>query len=308
MNIGNNIESEYLIIGAGPAGLQLGYYLEQSGRDYRILEMGDKAGTFFEKFPRHGKLISINKVHTGYDGTEINLRWDWNSLLSDDDQLLFKHYDRDYFPSANSMVRYLGDFAERFALNIQYNCKVVSISKNVNFRVTDAEGKVYISKRLIVATGFSKPYVPKIAGIELAENYNDISVNPEDFANQSVLIIGKGNSAFETADNLVGTTKLMHLVSPNPISMAWKTKYVGHLRAVNNNLLDTYQLKSQNVLHDATISKIEHHGNKFVVTLAYSHAYGEIEDLIYDRVIVCTGFQFDNSIFDESCRPGSDDL
>ncbi len=29
-----------LIIGAGPAGLQLGYYLERSGRDYLILERG----------------------------------------------------------------------------------------------------------------------------------------------------------------------------------------------------------------------------------------------------------------------------
>ncbi|MFN8495013.1 MAG: FAD-dependent monooxygenase [Caldilineaceae bacterium] len=29
---------DYLIIGAGPAGLQLGYFLGKSGRDYLILD------------------------------------------------------------------------------------------------------------------------------------------------------------------------------------------------------------------------------------------------------------------------------
>ena len=296
-------EFDYLIIGAGPAGLQLGYYLEKTGRDYQILEAGEKAGKFFEKFPRHGKLISINKVHTGYEDPEINLRWDWNSLLSDDEQMLFKNYDREYFPSTSSLVEYLGDFAKHYELNIQYNCKVAKIAKEDKFLVTDAEGNTYTAKRLVVATGFSKPYVPPIPGIEFAENYTEVSVNPEDFANQKVLIIGKGNSAFETADNLVGTTALIHLASPNPVRMAWESKYVGHLRAVNNNILDTYQLKSQNAILDATIDSIERQGEKLAVCVSYTHAHGEQETLIYDRVIVCTGFRFDGSMFDESCRP-----
>jgi hypothetical protein len=37
--------------------------------------------------------------------------------------------------------------------------------------------------------------------------------------------------------------------------------------------------------------------------MAYSHAQGEREELLYDRVICCTGFRFDASIFDPSCRP-----
>ena len=31
---------DYLVIGAGPAGLQLGYFLARAGRDYQILEAG----------------------------------------------------------------------------------------------------------------------------------------------------------------------------------------------------------------------------------------------------------------------------
>lgn len=56
---------DYLVIGGGPAGLQLAYFLEQAGRDYLLLEAGRTPGTFFRNFPRHRRLISINKPHTG---------------------------------------------------------------------------------------------------------------------------------------------------------------------------------------------------------------------------------------------------
>lgn len=297
-------EYDYLVIGAGPAGLQIGYYLEKSNHNYAILEAGNAPGTFFKKYPRHRKLISINKRHTGYDDSEINLRWDWNSLLSDNEELLFKHYSKKYFPDADSLVDYLEDFANCFDLNIEYGVKITKITKDKKFILKDQHGKLYSCKHLIIATGCSKLYLPEIPGIELAEQYTSVSVRPDDFENQKILVIGKGNSAFETADNLIDTAAMIHVCSPNPISMAWKTKYVGHLRAVNNNFLDTYQLKSQNLILNAHINNIKQneHG-KFIVNVSYTHANGEVEDLEYDRIIACTGFRFDDSIFDNSCKP-----
>jgi thioredoxin reductase len=304
-NAGGANHSDYLIIGAGPAGLQLGYYLQKAGHDYRILEAGQSAGTFFDKFPRHRTLISSNKVFTGSDDAEINMRFDWNSLLADDDEgLLFKDYTKTYFPPADELVRYLKDWAARYQLNIRYGVRAARISRDELFRVEDTEGNVYTAKRLIIATGFSKPYLPPIPGIELTENYTEVSVDPEEFVNQKVLIIGKGNSAFETADNLIPTAAVIHMASPNPLNLAWKTHFVGHLRAVNNNFLDTYQLKSQNAIIDATIEKIERRDDgKYVVSFSYTHADDEREDLIYDRVIAATGFRLDDSIFDETARP-----
>lgn len=296
-------QGDYLIIGAGPAGLQLGYFLQKAGRDYCILDGSDKPGSFFEKFPRHRKLISINKIHTGYDDSETNLRWDWNSLLSDDETMLFKNYSKEYFPNADVMVNYLSDFANNFHLNINYNVRVVNITKPDAFSVQDEQGNIYLGKRLIIATGLSKPYAPPIPGIELAEEYTDVSIDPEDFKNQNVLIIGKGNSGFETADNLVSTAAVIHVISPASAKMAWKSHYVGHLRAVNNNLLDTYQLKSQNAILDASVNQIRKVGDKLVVSITYSHAQNQTSDLTYDRVINCTGFRFDRSIFDSSCQP-----
>ena len=57
---------DYLVVGAGPAGLQVGYYLEKSNRSYSILEKSEKAGSFFAKYPRHRRLISINKLYTDF--------------------------------------------------------------------------------------------------------------------------------------------------------------------------------------------------------------------------------------------------
>lgn len=299
----------YIILGAGAAGLQMAHSLAQAGHRYLVLESGAGAGNFFAQYPRHRKLISINKVHTGFDDAEKNLRWDWNSLLCDDETLKFKHYSRKYWPHADDLVRYLADFAAQHGLAVRYDTDVVRVERPANgastgFCLTDAQGQRYTADRLIVATGVRKPYIPSIPGIALCENYSDVNVDPETFANQRVLILGKGNSGFEMAELLTETAALIHVCSPNPIKMAWATHHVGHLRAVNNNFLDTYQLKTQNGVLDATVRRIVRRDDgKLVATLAYSHAACETEDIAYDRIVVCTGFRFDADIFVGDARP-----
>ena len=273
-------EIDYLIIGAGPAGLQLAYFLQRAGRDYLILDAADRAGKFFESFPRHDKLLSINKVFTGYEDREAQLRYDWNSLISDDEELAFTQYTSEYFPSARQYARYLRDYAERLALHIQFHTKVAKVeqlnSEGANYLVTDHKGDQYACRALVVATGLSRPYTPDIRGIEHAENYWDCSIDPADYADQRVLVIGKGNSAFETANHLTHVTRVTHLCSPQ-LNQAWRGRrhFFGHLRAVNNDFLDTYVLKGQNSVLDATIDRIEKVDGEYLVDITYTHADGQ---------------------------------
>ncbi|GAA0527699.1 NAD(P)-binding domain-containing protein [Paractinoplanes ferrugineus] len=290
---------DYLIIGAGPAGLQLASLLDRDGHDYLVLEAGPSAGTFFRTYPRHRQLISINKVWTGSDDPEFNLRSDWNSLL---DTRSFRDYSSAYFPAADDLVRYLGDVAAD--LRIRFDTRVTRISRRDGVFVVTAGAEPFTARRLIMATGVSRIHVPDIPGIAHAEFYDTVSTDPADFVNQRVLIIGKGNSAFETADALTPTAAVIHVAGPHAVRLAWQTHYVGHLRAVNNNFLDTYQLKSQNSVLDGTIEDITaRDGGGLRVTFRYARTVEKLRILDYDRVIACTGFAFDASAFDESCRP-----
>jgi len=317
-----------LIVGAGPAGLQLGHYLQESARRYLIVEAGDGAGAFFTRFPRHRTLISVNKVHTGWDDPELNLRMDWNSLLSDDPELLFTKYSERYFPAADDYVRYLRDFAERRGLAVRYGTRIRRISRpggpgpgsgsgsgseneaaaaagpRPPFEVTADDGTVFRARTVVAATGLSQPYLPPIPGIETAEPYTEVSVDPEEFTGKRVLILGKGNSAFETADNLVEKAAVIHVAGPHSVQLAWRTHFVGHLRAVNNNFLDTYQLKSQNAVLDGTVQSIDRAPDGgYRVTVSFARADEVTKDIHYDRVIVATGFRFDDSIFAPEVRP-----
>ncbi|HEX6578994.1 MAG TPA: NAD(P)-binding domain-containing protein, partial [Jiangellaceae bacterium] len=301
---------DYLVIGAGPAGLQLGYFLDRAGRDYVILEAGSAPGRFFQTFPRHRRMISINKPHTGHDDPELTLRWDWNSLLSDDPELRFTRYTDRYFPDADDYLRYLDDFATTHALRIHFDTRVVEVARppvdgngSGGFLVTDASGRRYHAKRVIAATGFTEPYIPPIPGIETAERYVDVPIDPEGFTDQRVLLIGKGNSAFETADHLTEHAAVIHIAGPSSIRFAWRTHFIGHLRAVNARFLDTYQLKTQNSVLDCTIKRIEPRADgRYLVAVDYLRRDGTAE-FVYDRVIACTGFRMDATIFAPECRP-----
>ena len=101
---------DYIIIGAGPAGLQTAYFFQKFNQDYLVLERSNNVGSFFKKYSIHRKLISINKVNTGSQRLDFNLRQDWNSLISDNPKLLMKYYTSEYFPSPEVYLQYLKDY------------------------------------------------------------------------------------------------------------------------------------------------------------------------------------------------------
>ncbi|GGY87869.1 pyridine nucleotide-disulfide oxidoreductase [Streptomyces nitrosporeus] len=173
-----------------------------------------------------------------------------------------------------------------------------------DYAVLDGGGRSWQAERLVMATGVSRLHEPPVPGLGLAERYDTFDPGPASFTDQRVLVIGKGNSAFETADGLMEKAAVIHVAGPRSVEFAWKTHCLGHLRAVNNNFLDTYQLKSQNAVLDGTVESIEKSGGGgFRVMLRYARTTEPPRELHYDRVIVCTGFRFDASVSDETCRP-----
>jgi len=308
---------QYCVIGAGPSGLQMGYFLERAGRNYIIFEKSNTPGNFYTKYPRHRTLISINKRNTGSTNKEFNWRHDWNSLLSDDDSLQMRHYSRKMFPSADKLVDYLRDYHAKLGLKVQFDTEISGIVKLTDpstgdyvFTMKDQNGQSYLCQTLLVATGAATPIIPEFAGLEHTIGYEDVPIDGESFEGQSVLILGRGNAAFETADAIYGNTNYIHMVARTRVRLSWSTHYVGDIRGVNNGLLDTYQLKSLDGLAELDVK-----GMNITKTpdgrLAVLPAQGgKYEDMgvgdnypfrdQFDSVIRCLGFKFDDSIFASS--------
>lgn len=297
------VTARYIIVGAGPAGLQLSYYLQQAGSDYVTLEQAEAPAEFFRQFPRHRKLISLNKVHTTSDDPEIRLRWDWNSLLHEPADTPFGKYSSDYFPHADDMVRYLADFQRYHQLAVRFGVSVERVERVEGGFVVHTNGPTLTCECLIMATGWGRPNIPAIPGIEHAIGYEDMAVDPAHYADQRVLILGKGNSAFETASAILGHASMIHLASPRPLRLAWDTKHPGDVRGHHGAVLDSYQFKTLHSVLDCTVDEIRPVGDKFEAHITYTHADGETAVMEYESVIRCTGFAMDTSLFDPGCQP-----
>jgi thioredoxin reductase/uncharacterized protein with PQ loop repeat len=304
---------KYIIIGAGPGGIQMGYFLEKHNRDYVILEKNDTAGSFFAKYPIHRKLISINKKFNYFTEEDFNWRHDWNSLLSDDPSMRFTEYTDDLFPNAGILYQYLQDFAKHFQLNINYNVTVNKIKKDSdgNFLISTSTGQIYKCEVLLSALGPVLPMIPDdVEGIELTMGYEDQTLDVEMFRNKRVGIIGQGNSAFETADYLSGVAAFVHVLVKHPVRFAWETHFVGDLRAVNNNIYDMYQLKSLHAVLNPRIEKISQTADNLLQT---NHEYDFPNSSVpgtlkltreYDFLIRCTGWKWVNDdLFDDEIKP-----
>ena len=109
----------------------------------------------------------------------------------------------------------------------------------------------------------------KVAGKAAANNWSGLSTpaadsrprpSPFDRAYQ------EGRNALDALNHLKGR--------PRPVELAWKTHFLGDLRAVNNNFMDTYILKGQNSVLDADIDLIERVGDEYLVHVTFSHAGG----------------------------------
>jgi thioredoxin reductase len=308
---------DYLIIGAGPAGLQMGYHLGAAGRRYLILEAGSHPGAFFDTFPRHRRLLSINKRYNYFPEPEFNLRHDWNSLLSNGSGPLFTSYSDKLFPDADELVRYLADYAKAFNLNIRYGrrvCEIAPLPAGDGFLARDDEGHEYRCRCLLLATGARGPLIPDIEGIDLALSYEDHPLDPTWYRGKRVAIIGQGNSAFEVADHISGEAAVVRVMVTRPVRLAWTSHFPGDLRAINNSLMDMYQLKSLHATSGHRVKIIRRRPpDAFEVITKTDLPHWDPPQLntstwIYDAVIRCTGWRYtDPSLFEDGAAPEMDD-
>ena len=273
---------KHLIIGAGPAGLQMASFLE----DHIILEKGPSVCTFFRKYPRQRRFISINKGR--------NLRFDWNSFL--DDEKSFRDYSEELYPSADDYLNYVEDFVERKKLNIKFNYEVKSIDKKDGLFIIN--GGEYTAEKVFFGIGL----VPRDPGIRVhpsitAFTYANMPLDKEVYRDKTVIIMGSGNAALETADFIAPMTKFTFITGRNV--NAWETHYPGHARSKNFTSIDSFFLKAGGFTSFAT-DRVERYTDSIDYKVTRELIETMKSDAIYqiDIVIFCVGFTFCSALVD----------
>ena len=162
-----------------PAGLQLGPCWSATGRDYLVLEARRAPGAFFTRFPRHRQLISINKSHTGSDDPELNLRMDWNSLLSDDPSCCSPATASATSRPPTTWSATWPTSPRRTACDVRYGTRVERIGRAGRASAVDRRtARARARRRRSWRPGSPSPTCPTIPGIETAEQYDDVSRRP----------------------------------------------------------------------------------------------------------------------------------
>jgi putative flavoprotein involved in K+ transport len=185
---------EVAVIGAGQAGLAMGYFLRRQGRRFVILERAPKIAPAWRE------------------------RWDSLTLFTPRrfsalPGLPFPG-DPDGYPTRDEVIAYLERYAETFDLPIEFNGEVkkLELGEDRRFRL-ELDGRTITADQVVVATGpFQAPYVPKLAERLADDVFQTHAVGyrrPDEVPPGTVLVVGGGNTGFQIAKELSATHKVV---------------------------------------------------------------------------------------------------
>jgi putative flavoprotein involved in K+ transport len=199
----NSIKQRVLIIGAGPAGLTLGYYLNKYNIDYLILEQSDKVGASWAQMPDHLHLITY---------------WKSNCLIAEDLNL----FDPDKTHSAKDFAYYLEAFSAIHQLKIKTRNNVLEITKENNQFIVRTQSDRYKGAVVVDCRGyFGFPYIPQLkinGNAPFMMHFKDYKNCSQLNQYEKILIVGKRLSSGQLLCELsISGKHLLFLSTRGPI-------------------------------------------------------------------------------------------
>jgi putative flavoprotein involved in K+ transport len=295
---------EVVVIGAGQAGLTMGYYLAQQGRRFVVLERSDSVASAWRE------------------------RWESLTLFTSRRYSALPGLpfpgDPDGYPTRDEVIEYLERYAKTFELPIEFNSNVRRLSREDGRFVLEVDERTITVDQVVVATGpFQTPVIPKLAedlAPEVWQAHSTGYQRPSDVPEGTVLVVGGGNTGFQIAKELSSTRKVILSVGtrqkPLPQRVAgrdlfwWLTKTGLIHKTVDSRL--GQRLKDRDTLIGSSPRKLKRRYGVDLKPRAVAASgrmvrfedSGEVE---VDAVIWATGYRPDYSrialpIFDENGR------
>ncbi len=280
-----------IVIGSGPGGLQLSYFLRRLGADHAVLSQDPGPGGMFLRYPLFQRLNTWSKPYAPAErGTRCYEWYDWNSLVAD----VPEHRSTvpecmdgvSYFPARAEMARGLAAFAERGQLQVRYGCRWEGTRREDDgFVLVTSDGE-YRCQAVVLAVGMAEPWKPPIPGLEDAPHY--VETKPaRDYAGKRVFVVGKRNSGFEIADALLPWAKRIILGSPRPPIISVFHSGAG-VRAKYLIPYEDFVMGGGVSILDASIERVQREGEGWRVFTS-GPAIGPVQ-FVVDCVIAATGF------------------
>src|SRR5437868_10789444 len=141
---GSREHFDVVVIGAGQAGLAIGYFLARAGRRFLIVDGADSiAGAWRDR--RDSLVLFTPRRYDSLPG------------------LAFPG-DPDGYPTRDEVVAYLEQYASTFELPVQLNSTVRSLTNNGQAFELHLDGHSIEADQVVIATGpFQTPRVPGFA-------------------------------------------------------------------------------------------------------------------------------------------------
>ncbi|QED49430.1 flavin-containing monooxygenase [Cytobacillus dafuensis] len=223
---------DVVIIGAGQAGLAMGYWLSKSQKQNKFLIVDKRA--------RVGEVWRER-----YDSLVLFTPRAYSSLPG----LALKGNGHE-FPTKDEIANYLENYAKHFSLPLQLETDVNKIKEEEGFYSIYTNKGTILSKQVVVASGpFHTPFIPTISKNSSSDIYH---IHSSEYKNSNqlqpgnVLIVGGGNSGAQIAAEL-SETREVHLsvgqkIRYFPLTIFGKSSFwwfdkVGILKATNQSVV-----------------------------------------------------------------------
>jgi len=182
---------DYIIIGAGQAGLAMAYYLNKKNANYLIVDANNEAGEPWLK---------------RWDSLKLFTPSEFNNLPG----MKFPH-EKGHYADKYEVANYLKSYVAKFNIPIAFNQKVSSLKKENNHFIVKGETQVYKAKNVIVATGpFHTPFTPPChtnITKDIFQIHSEHYKSPSQLQDGATLVVGAGDSGVQILEEISNTNR-----------------------------------------------------------------------------------------------------
>ena len=293
---------DVVVVGGGQAGLAIGHFLAEQGRDFVILEAASEPAATWRE------------------------RWDSLVLFTPvrNDSLPGKPFpgDPDHYPTRDEVVAYLEDYA--LDLPVELNSRVTAVRQTGDGYVIEVDGRRrHEADQVVVATGpFQVPAIPEVANRldpDVVQLHSTEYRSPDALPVGTTLVVGGGNTGFQIAEELAGSRDV-HLAigsrqTPLPQRILGRDLFryleaLGLMRKSVETRIGS-RMQHRETLIGSSPRGIRRRGvrvhSRAVDAAGREVTFSDGEQLPVDAVVWATGFRVDHSwidapVFDESGR------